>query len=177
LDRLVSPSPLLWVTTRKKSGLLVKIAVDITAGLPHHHCCDRDRPLYCRSCLLSTVLKGNDQATAAFDQTLSPKVSESFLTEFSIAAVLDGPMAEPVLNCASESSSTRAFRANRCVRKGEKGDKGERGPSGAGLHVVRQDTCEGSCNLAWVYPGRLCQFPKGAQAENCFCCRRRARRP
>jgi len=41
--------------------------------------------------------------------------------------------------------------------KGDKGDKGEQGPKGeqgasssAGLHVVRQDSCEGSsnCNLA-----------------------------
>lgn len=40
--------------------------------------------------------------------------------------------------------------------KGDKGDKGEQGPkseqasSSSGLHVVRQDTCEGSsnCNLA-----------------------------
>jgi collagen triple helix repeat protein len=32
--------------------------------------------------------------------------------------------------------------------KGEKGDKGEQGSSGTGLRVVRQETCEGSCNLA-----------------------------
>jgi hypothetical protein len=32
--------------------------------------------------------------------------------------------------------------------KGEKGDKGEQGSSGAGLHVVRQETCDGSCDLA-----------------------------
>jgi Collagen triple helix repeat (20 copies) len=32
--------------------------------------------------------------------------------------------------------------------KGEKGDKGEQGSSGAGLHVVRQETCEGSCDMA-----------------------------
>ena len=33
--------------------------------------------------------------------------------------------------------------------QGPPGPKGEAGPSGAaGLHVVRQDTCKGSCNLA-----------------------------
>jgi hypothetical protein len=33
--------------------------------------------------------------------------------------------------------------------QGPPGPKGEAGPSGAaGLHVVRQDMCEGSCNLA-----------------------------
>jgi Collagen triple helix repeat (20 copies) len=32
--------------------------------------------------------------------------------------------------------------------QGPKGEKGEQGSSGAGLHVVRQETCDGSCNLA-----------------------------
>ena len=36
----------------------------------------------------------------------------------------------------------------RKVPKGEKGDKGEQGSGGAGLHVVRQETCDGSCDLA-----------------------------
>jgi Collagen triple helix repeat (20 copies) len=35
--------------------------------------------------------------------------------------------------------------------KGEKGDKGEQGSSGAGLHLVRQETCDGS----WVREGEL----------------------
>jgi hypothetical protein len=66
--------------------------------------------------------------------------------------------------------------------KGEKGDKGEQGASGAGLHIVRQDTCEGSCTLACnpgeslasvTCPQGLVSITKEGDTESASCSRSR----
>jgi hypothetical protein len=67
--------------------------------------------------------------------------------------------------------------------QGAKGDAGPEGPSGAaGLHVVRQDTCEGSCNLACnageslasvTCPQGLVSVTKNGDTESASCSRPR----
>ena len=64
--------------------------------------------------------------------------------------------------------------------KGEKGDKGEQGASGAGLHVVRREACEDSCNLACnpgeslasvTCPQGMVSITKNGDTESASCSR------